>query len=325
MPNELQQQLVAKYARHQTFHPRYGWLKKGADAIERDPQIFSKNDAMLQLGVGKNMVDSIRFWCEAFKVIQPINDGSRKISEYCLTTFAKELFLPGGVDPFLESNSTLWILHWNALSGVVELPIWFIALSYPTNIDFSETTLTSSISRTLKNYEIPQPNAAALKKDISCLLRMYTTTKPRKRESTEDILDSQFRQLNLLRESTTPGMFSWVDDMKPGLSAEVVQWAVMNFLATHQTSSIGIDALLFEPGSPGRLFKIGERFLVDALGSKAQNGIFQIVKMASSFQLQLEETPEALLPRVEQQLYSSIRRELGTLEGTPLQEGGAKE
>ena len=314
MSEEHGQQLVAKYARHQTFHPRYGWLKKGADAVVRDPQIFSKSDAMLELGVGKNMVDSIKFWCEAFKVIQPIAATSRKPSEYCLTPFAKDIFEPEGVDPFLESTSTLWVLHWNALTGIAELPIWYVALSYPTNVDFSEATLTAGVARSLKNFDMPQPNPSALKKDMSCLLRMYTTTKPRKRESTEDILDSQFRQLNLLRESTTPGMFSWVDGAKPGLSPDVVQWAVMDYLVRNRTSSIGVDSLVIEPGSPGRLFKMSEDFMVDSLRRVEEGVKFRVVKMADSFQLQLEETPEILLAEAKQRLFSSIRRDLGTLD-----------
>jgi hypothetical protein len=49
------------FARHETFHPRFGWLKKGFDLVKKDPNIFQKDDAPVQLGVGKNMVRSIRF------------------------------------------------------------------------------------------------------------------------------------------------------------------------------------------------------------------------------------------------------------------------
>ncbi len=59
------------FAAHQTFHPRFGWLKKGFDAVEKDPTVFSREDAPLVLGVGKNMVEAIRFWSQAFKVIAP--------------------------------------------------------------------------------------------------------------------------------------------------------------------------------------------------------------------------------------------------------------
>ena len=50
------------FAGHQTFALRAGWLKKGLDAIEDDPQIFTRDDALVVLGVGKNMVSAIRHW-----------------------------------------------------------------------------------------------------------------------------------------------------------------------------------------------------------------------------------------------------------------------
>ena len=53
------------FARHETFHPRFGWLKKGYDAAVKNNNIFLEEDAAVTLGVGKNMVRSIRYWCSA--------------------------------------------------------------------------------------------------------------------------------------------------------------------------------------------------------------------------------------------------------------------
>src|SRR2546423_1123874 len=59
----------AAFARHETFYPRSGWLKKGFDAASVDPMVFLRDDAPLRLGVGKNMARSIRYWCHAFKLL----------------------------------------------------------------------------------------------------------------------------------------------------------------------------------------------------------------------------------------------------------------
>ncbi len=58
------------FARHETFHPRYGWLKKGFDKASEDEMIFSREDAPVILGVGKNMVKAIRYWSTAFKILK---------------------------------------------------------------------------------------------------------------------------------------------------------------------------------------------------------------------------------------------------------------
>jgi hypothetical protein len=53
------------FSGHETFALRAAWLKKGIDGLERYPDIFSREDALVELGVGKNMVRSIRHWCLA--------------------------------------------------------------------------------------------------------------------------------------------------------------------------------------------------------------------------------------------------------------------
>ena len=65
------------FARHETFHPRHGWVKKGFDEACKDPNVFLRDDAPVVLGVGKNMVRSIRYWCSAFKVLERLPASSR--------------------------------------------------------------------------------------------------------------------------------------------------------------------------------------------------------------------------------------------------------
>jgi hypothetical protein len=84
------------FARHETFHPRFGWLKKGFDAAQENPQVFLKEDAPVTLGVGKNMVKSIRYWCNTFKVL----------SEDRTAPLGKKLLADGGWDSFLENPAS---------------------------------------------------------------------------------------------------------------------------------------------------------------------------------------------------------------------------
>ena len=54
----------------QTFPFRHGWFAKAAAAIHEDPALFARPDALARLGVGKNMVASIRHWCAAAGLIR---------------------------------------------------------------------------------------------------------------------------------------------------------------------------------------------------------------------------------------------------------------
>src|SRR5579884_462777 len=48
------------FSGHETFPFRTAWLKKAVDAVTADPRVFTRDDAFVVLGVGKNMVRSIR-------------------------------------------------------------------------------------------------------------------------------------------------------------------------------------------------------------------------------------------------------------------------
>src|SRR5438045_695353 len=80
---------------HETFPCRYTWLPKAVRSME---ELFSDDeDAMVALGVGKNMVRSIRFWSQVAGMVT-VTRGSG----YSLTKPGSILLGEGGLDPFLE-------------------------------------------------------------------------------------------------------------------------------------------------------------------------------------------------------------------------------
>jgi len=76
------------------------FIKKGYDFLEQINE-FSDPDTILKLGVGKNMVQSIRFWLEAFGITR----------DFEITEFGDRIFAENGFYPFLEDMGTLWLLH----------------------------------------------------------------------------------------------------------------------------------------------------------------------------------------------------------------------
>ena len=97
---------------HETFAFRNGWLKKGVDAANLNGTIFTKDDALVDLGVGKNMVRSIRHWgivsglleeCEAKGLTKPLKPP----------WLAQRLFINEKWDPYLEKDGSLWLIPTN--------------------------------------------------------------------------------------------------------------------------------------------------------------------------------------------------------------------
>lgn len=72
--------LTYKFSGHESFPCKTLWLKKGYDFVANGND-FNSPDAVITLGVGKNMVASIRYWLKVFGITNP--DGSiSKIGNY---------------------------------------------------------------------------------------------------------------------------------------------------------------------------------------------------------------------------------------------------
>ena len=89
------------FSGHESFACKSHWLKRGYDFV-KDKKDFNAGDAVVHLGVGKNMVASIRFWMKAVGLLE----------ETHLKDIASYLFNDeNGKDPYIEDTGTLWLLH----------------------------------------------------------------------------------------------------------------------------------------------------------------------------------------------------------------------
>ena len=94
----------AKYtfSGHESFFCKALWLKKGYDFVKAEKK-FSDETSVVDLGVGKNMVASIKYWMRAFGMLK--DDELTKLANLILNT-------DDGYDPYLEDLGTAWLLHY---------------------------------------------------------------------------------------------------------------------------------------------------------------------------------------------------------------------
>ena len=178
------------FARHETFHPRFGWLKKGFDKALENNNVFSEESAPSILGVGKNMVKAIRYWSLAYKILQ---EESNKNSKTIIPTdFGKQLLGCEGWDPYLEDAASLWLLHWNLLKVPCQATAWYYVFNiFNRHVFTSDDILSGLIEYKDREFPLSNINISSLSKDTTCLLRMYV--EQRSREGLmEDSIDSPF-------------------------------------------------------------------------------------------------------------------------------------
>lgn len=256
------------FARHETFHPRYGWFRKAYRSAAEDAHIFDSEDAPVRIGVGKNMVRAIRFWGLAAGLIEPDSESRLRRKPIERTPFGDRLFADAGWDPWMEDPGTLWLLHWRLLATPCQLPVWWLAFNEFHPIEFTDDDLEDAVAAQLAaNADWKTPHRSSVGKDVSALLRTYAPQERTKRASIDDVLDCPLRELNLIRRAPAPGRYRFILGAKPTLPSEVATAAALEYADGTVTGgkSITVSRLAQDPGSPGRAFKLNEAELLAAL------------------------------------------------------------
>jgi hypothetical protein len=283
------------FARHETFHPRFGWIKKGFDAAIADSGIFSREDAAVRLGVGKNMVRAIRYWCMAFKVLaeqDKFGADGEILSGLLPTAFGDKLLSDEGWDTFLEDPASLWLLHWQLLKSPNLATAWQFTFNHFRQVEFSVDDLFSSLCNYRENLTTPAVDSS-LKKDITCLLRMYVESDA-KVGANEDSLDCPFTELGLIAHAGDSKRYIFRVGAKSNLPDEVIVFACLEFAGAvgREQRTIALSRLAFDLDSPGMIFKLSESAMREAIAQVAEEwDEIEIRETAGLVQLSFTDDP----------------------------------
>lgn len=251
------------FGRHQTFPLRYGWLSKAFRAVEQDPRILRSDAAIAELGVGKNMVESMAYWLRACRVIEAP-------TEVTPTELGKLLFAHDGADPYLEDEATIWLLHWLICSNPTQATSWYWFFNKFHKAEFSAEEIQTALSDYVKDQvkEERQASASTLKNDATLLPRMYSQSSITKSKPIEDVLDSPFALLGLVVQSGRERFYSSIPSYRDGLPPEIIGFAILELLETLSAESLLVEDLLYSRGdlpSPGSIFRLTEQGLIAKL------------------------------------------------------------
>jgi hypothetical protein len=259
-----------RFSGHQTFAFRYGWLEKGVKAVAVSPEVFSADDAIVQLGVGKNMVESIRHWCLATQLLEEKLDPAENSSHgFKPSTLAKRLLLKSGWDPFLENDASLWLIHWLLVSNPHIGTSWQLAFGQFHRPDFSKRELVDFVKSFAEKQSI-RANESSVSRDIDCFLRTYLPVRNGARtEIAEETFDCPLQELGLIQTSPDGEFFRFAIGPKPSLPAAVFVFALNEYFTTTNSdrNTMSVQECLYGVTnglqSPGQAFKLDENSLVE--------------------------------------------------------------
>ena len=207
------------FSGHESFNCKDLWLKKGYEYIN-DGNDFKDNDAVVGLGVGKNMVSSIRYWLRAFDIV---NDNIE------INNWAHNFFADNGYDPFIENIGTLWILHYKLLTtrlaSLYQITFSDFQKEYR---EFIPDQLLSFIKRSYPKEQLLYPfNENTVKRDINVLLKNYV--KPVEEGRSIEDFSSLLIDLNLISESHKEHRrFKFNYNNKSNLAPEIALFIILD-------------------------------------------------------------------------------------------------
>ncbi len=259
-----------RYSGHESFACRYGWLTKIYQLICRKPELFQDIDqTMVELGLGKNMAKSLRFWAGAYGLVA--DTAARQVVR---TPFADWLLdEANGQDPYLEDLQSLWLLHWR-LASRANLAAWHL-LFFET--PESEALRSRIEERLMQRAEsVGRPLAASTARlHVDIFLSSYAARPARTANSLEHVLACPLQELGLVgvRSLGRAGDVVLLErDDRPGLTSLTLARLICDYwrLRAPDDRSLSLASLMLDVASPGLVLRMEEGALTQKIEVMAQ-------------------------------------------------------
>lgn len=253
-----------QFSGHDSFICKHFWLKKGYDFLQKGKRGFNDELAVVDLGVGKNMVTAISYWLKAYG----ITDNSNHITELGHYLFNNQ----NGVDPYLENFGSIWLLHYSLIkTNKASIYNLFFNEFRRDKIQFTKEQLSNFLIRQLKSNEQNNVNTNTVNADITVFMRNYLKAafKNKKTDIEEEFsnlfIDLQFME-SYQSENAEEKKVEWYkveNDVRWDLPYQVVLFTILD--NSNYGNSISFKELLSGYNSPGCVFALNDEGLYNKI------------------------------------------------------------
>ena len=252
------------FGRNETFNLRYSWLNKGLKELKQNKSLFLLEEAPLILGVGKNMVNSIKYWLNAYQIVD-FSSG-----EPFQTKFGKIIEKN---DPYLEDINSLWLLHWKLCTNPNQATFYYWFFNCYKKNKFTKIELLSDINLWLDDIGSKKVSAATLERDALLLLKTFSSSKD-ETKNFEELLENPFYILNLMSKNND-GSYSVTYEPRESINSTILGFCLLEifnltksvdlFDNNKRRTQMPVNEFLNEQPSISRIFKINESFFYQLL------------------------------------------------------------
>lgn len=235
-----------KLKKHETFSIRDGWLEKGIINVKKNGNCLSKENGTRTLGLGTNMVKSLRYWLKACGIVE-------YKKETILTEFGKNLFR---YDCYLDSLFSIWMIHVNLVSNYNEAPVFNRFFNNPYN-HYEKGYLVSYIKDEFEKEGLPIKSLSSLDSDVNIVLKSYYSDDE---SSPENNMKCPLSRLELLA-STNKKEYVKKSPIYNRLDCRVIYYAIIKYFACNEVNignelSFNIEDMIAHEDNPMNILNL---------------------------------------------------------------------
>lgn len=269
--------VMMKFRAHETFAMRKGWLAKGLRYVNTMSNVFVSKDQNLMdtLGIGSNMVISLRYWMQATGLSEEYRNHGSSLQR--LTEFGKLVLQ---YDPYIEEAETLALLHYKLSSNNELATSWCFFFNCFDAVQFERDDFVLALQKYIKmDGKMSNVAIRSLTDDFDCIIRTYMQDKNALQDP-ESNMDCPLSELHLVANAGgRRNIFR-----KCSLNVQSINpWVLRSTLceASNGKSTYGeiaFNDMLYSQCGIGRTFNFDTVSLLEALRAMEMIGELQIIR-----------------------------------------------
>ena len=266
-----------KFRAHDTFFIRKGWLSKGMKCVNARNDVFVAKDEnpMDVLGLGSNMVKSLRYWLQAVGLTEEPRSGRRFQT---ITPFGQSVF---NNDRYIEELGTLYLLQYKLAINKSEATSWYFFFNEFTMSEFSREDFVEALQKYIRMSGDDSIAIRSLNDDFACIINTYLPrykTNPSK-VSPENNIDCPFGELGLIdvlnkKSKTYKKSIPSSNTLNPWVALAVI----MDQAGSRR--ELALNELLNSPKNIGRVFNLDSINMLNVLYEIEKIGALKINRTA---------------------------------------------
>ncbi len=270
--------MTMKFRAHETFFLRKGWLSKGMKYVHLQPDVFiCKDENPIDiLGIGSNMVKSLRYWMQTVGLTH--EPPARQRVQY-LTELGELVFEH---DRYVEETGTLQLIHYMLSKNKSNATAWYFFFHEYQASEFTKEDFLIA----MQNYVLMQENEStvalrSIGDDFSCIISTYLPKirSASQKSSPENNITCPLEELGLIdvvnkQKKTFKKCIPFVEKFNP--------WVVLAIMMDQadKRQELSLNELLTAPCNIGKTFNLDTLTMLNILHQIEKLGSIKIVRTA---------------------------------------------